>query len=29
MVKLRVTTKAGAVIEPMDREQLVRQGMHC
>ena len=24
MVKLRVTTKAGAVIEPMDREQLIR-----
>ena len=27
MVKPRVKTKAGEVIEPMDREQLVRRGI--
>ena len=27
MVKPRVVTQAGAVIEPMDREQLVRRGI--
>lgn len=27
MVKPRVVTKVGAVIEPMDREQLVKRGI--